>query len=287
MIPVAVTGTGPRTLVCVNGMQQTMAVWRSLVKRMALTDYRVVLFDFPNQGRAAAMTSTVSLTLHEQVGVLHGVVTQVSPSEPVALIGGSWGSLISAAYAGTHPSRVSRMVLGGFQTRPNAKLQDVASRGRALIEVGRGVELSSLFAREFGQGIDASRRAAIEAQFLALRPEQFRQMYDSARLLTDQVDFESMYDLRRITAETLIVNGDQDPLVDWAHTQHVAARFPAASWHVAPGVGHFLHFERPALVDLYAQFLTGGTGGSGAAPLQRKRSALPSDGKSPRSAMAL
>jgi hypothetical protein len=26
-----------------------MAVWRSLVKRMATTDYRTVLFDFPNQ----------------------------------------------------------------------------------------------------------------------------------------------------------------------------------------------------------------------------------------------
>lgn len=256
-IPVAVTGTGPRTLVCVNGMQQTMAVWRSLVKRMASTDYRTVLFDFPNQGRAATPPSQGSLTLDEQVDVLHAVVRHVSAEEPVALIGGSWGSLVAAAYAATHPHRVSRMVLGGFQTRPNAKLRDVAHRGRALVEAGRGPELSSLFAEEFGRGIDPTRRAAIEAQFLALRPEQFRQMYDSARLLVEQVDFESLFDLSRVEADTLLVNGDRDPLVDWPLTPSIAARFPTASWHVEPGVGHFLHFERPSLVDVYARFLTG------------------------------
>jgi pimeloyl-ACP methyl ester carboxylesterase len=255
-IPVAASGTGPRTLICVNGMQQTMAVWRSLVKRMALTDYRTVLFDFPNQGRAAASVSRGSLTLHEQVGVLHAVVRHVSPAEPVSLIGGSWGSLVAAAFAATHPRRVSRMVLGGFQTRPNAKLRDVAQRGRALLEAGRGPELSALFAEEFGHGIDASRRAAIDAQFRALRPEQFRQMYDSARLLVEQVDFETMFDLSVIEADTLLINGDQDPLVDWSLTPSIAARFPTASWRVEPGVGHFLHFERPSLVNLYARFLT-------------------------------
>ena len=56
-------------------------------------------------------------------------------------------------------------------------------------------ELSSLFAEEFGRGIGPTRRAAIEAQFLVLRPEQFRQMYDSARLLVEQVDFESLFAL--------------------------------------------------------------------------------------------
>jgi pimeloyl-ACP methyl ester carboxylesterase len=85
------------------------------------------------------------------------------------------------------------------------------------------------------RGIDASRRAAIEAQFLALRPEQFQQMYDSPVVFVEQVDFESLYDLSRIAAETLIVNGDQDPLIDAAQTPDIAARFPAAEWLVESG----------------------------------------------------
>jgi pimeloyl-ACP methyl ester carboxylesterase len=255
-IPMAVSGSGGRTLVCVNGMQQTMAVWRSLVKRMAVTDYRTVLFDFPNQGRASTPGHAGSLSLHDQVDVLHSVVMHVSPTAPVALLGGSWGALVSAAYAATHSHRVSRLVLGGFQTTPNQTLREVARRGRALVEAGRGPALASLFVEEFGMGLDASRRAAIETQFLALRPEQFQQMYDSAVVFVEQVDFESLFDLSRIAAETLIVNGDQDPLIDAAQTPDIAARFPAAEWLVESGVGHFLHFERPSLLDVYVDFLT-------------------------------
>jgi pimeloyl-ACP methyl ester carboxylesterase len=256
-IPYAITGSGPSVLICVNGMQQTMAVWRSVMKRMGRTGYRTVLFDFPNQGRAAALNRHVSasLSVEEQVEVLHAVAEQVSPSQPVALIGGSWGAIVAAAYAAAHPDRVSRLVLGAFHTKPNETLRQVARDGRALVEAGRGPELGELFVERFGDGIDPSRQSAIEAQLRALRPEQYRQMYDQARLLADNVDFESMVRLDRIAAKTLIVNGEHDPIVDWVDTPQTAARFRSASFEIVPA-GHFLHFERPEIVETYASFLT-------------------------------
>jgi pimeloyl-ACP methyl ester carboxylesterase len=266
-IPYATTGrltpdtTSPSVLICVNGMQQTMAMWRSVVKRMAGTHYQTVLFDFPNQGRAAALNqhlTTKSLSVEQQVDVLHAVVEQVSPLQPVALLGGSWGALIAAAYAATHPSRVLRLVLGSFQTRPTEKLRQVARDGRALVEAGRGSELGELFVAEFGGGMDAVRQRAIGAQLRTLGPEQYRQMYDQARLLVDNVDIESMVDLQRIAARTLIVNGETDPIVDWEGTPRVAARFRSASFEIVPA-GHFLHHERPEIVDTYATFLTSTT----------------------------
>jgi pimeloyl-ACP methyl ester carboxylesterase len=196
------------------------------------------------------------LTLEDQVAVLDLVVRHVSDARPVALLGGSWGALVSAAYAATHPHRVSKLVLGGFQTRPTAKVQDVARRGRLLVEQGRGPELAALFVSEFGSGIDAPQRAAIETQFRNLRPEQFRQMYDSARLLVEQRDFETIVDLRRVAAHTLIVNGEVDPLVDASQTAATAARFPSAVYKVEKGTGHFLHFERSSILETYVRFLT-------------------------------
>ena len=142
-----------------------------------------VLFDFPNQGRAAELNRhlvTSSLSVPQQVEVLAAVADHVSPRQPVALLGGSWGALIAAAYAAAHPGRVSRLVLGSFQTRPNEKLRQVARDGRALVEAGRGAELGELFVAEFGAGMDAVRQSAIEAQLRTLGPEQYRQMYDQA-----------------------------------------------------------------------------------------------------------
>ena len=196
--------------------------------------------------------------MEQQVDILHAVVEHVSPSQPVALLGGSWGALIAAAYAAAHPSRVSRLVLGSFQPRPNEKLRHVARLGRALVETGRGSELGELFVAEFGGGMDTLRQSAIEAQLRTLGPEQYRQMYDQARLLVDNVDFESIVDLQRIAARTLIVNGETDPIVDWVSTPHTAARFRSASFEIVPA-GHFLHFERPEIVDTYAAFLTSAT----------------------------
>jgi pimeloyl-ACP methyl ester carboxylesterase len=257
-IPVAEAGSGPSVLVCVNGMQQTMAMWRSVLKRMTASGYRTVLFDFPNQGRAAVLNRHLgesSLSVEQQVDVLHAVVEHAAPAQRVALIGGSWGALVAAAYAATHPAKVSRLVLGSFQTRPNAKLRQVARDGRALVEEGRGPELGELFVAEFGGGMDAARRSAVEAQLRMLGPEQYRQMYDQARLLVDDIDFASLVDLQRIDARTLIVNGRADPIVDWTTTPETAARFRSASFEIVDA-GHFLHFERPEILDTYASFLT-------------------------------
>jgi pimeloyl-ACP methyl ester carboxylesterase len=250
--------TAPPVLICVNGMQQTMAMWRSVLKRMAGTGYQTVLFDFPNQGRAAELNRhlmTSSLSVAQQVEVLAAVADHVSPGRRVALLGGSWGALIAAAYAADHPCRVSRLVLGSFQTRPNEKLRQVARDGRALVEAGRGAELGELFVAEFGAGMDAVRQSAIEAQLRTLGPEQYRQMYDQAKLLVDNVDIESMVDLQRIDARTLIVNGEADPIVDSTKTPMTASRFRSASFEIVPA-GHFLHFERPEIVETYATFLT-------------------------------
>jgi pimeloyl-ACP methyl ester carboxylesterase len=256
-VPYAVAGAGPRVLICVNGLQQTMAVWRSLVRRTVAAGFRTVLFDFPHQGRAVGRNGGESLTLQQQVDVLAAVVDHVVPFERVALIGGSWGSLVAAAYAASRPDRVSRLVLGSFQTRPSRALRDVAHRGRRLIETGCLNDLALLFISEFGDGIPPVRREQICRQFRGLRPEQARQMYDQGLLLARGDDFESQFDLARIDAPTLLVNGDLDPLIDRDNTAHVLGRVRSARLHVEPSAGHFLHFERSEIIDTYLRFLTG------------------------------
>ena len=256
-VPYAIAGYGGRTLICVNGLQQTMAMWRSLVSRTVAAGFRTVLFDFPNQGRAVGRNGGESLTLQQQVDVLAAVVDHVEPLESVALIGGSWGSLIAAAFAATRPDRVSKMVLGSFQSRPSKALRDVAQQGRALIESGRPHDLALLFIAAFGDGISPATREQMCKQFRGLRPEQTLQMYEQALLILSGEDFESQFDLGRITAPTLLVNGDLDPLIDRDNTAHVLRRVRSARLRIEPSAGHFLHFERSEILETYMRFLTG------------------------------
>jgi pimeloyl-ACP methyl ester carboxylesterase len=55
IIPFRVYGAGEYTLVFVNGVQQSMAMWHSFVRRFS-GSYRIVLFDLPNQGAGRVVT---------------------------------------------------------------------------------------------------------------------------------------------------------------------------------------------------------------------------------------
>jgi pimeloyl-ACP methyl ester carboxylesterase len=254
-IPHVVFGDGPHLLVCVNGMQQTMASWRAVVRHFtARSVYRVALFDFPNQGRGRCLYGRDGVDVEEQVRVLGAVVDAISPGIPVALIGGSWGAVVAAAYAARRPHRVARMVLGSFQVRANGRLREVARIGRSLVKAGRSDELADLFIDAFGAQLSPARKRSIAAQFGALRAEQFQQMYEQAERLVNAEDLGRIADLHAIEAETLIVNGGADPIVDSVDPETLR-RIRGAELCVIPNVGHFLHVERPVVLDTYAEFL--------------------------------
>lgn len=62
--------------------------------------------------------------------------------------------------------------------------------------------------------------------------------------------------LRRITAPTLVVRGEQDGLVPAAHAETYAAEIPDARFEVIAGAAHWLPFEKPAeLAALVRAFL--------------------------------
>lgn len=256
VIPFATSGGGPLCVVCVNGMQQTMAAWRPFLKRFAADPrYRLALFDFPNQGRAQTRAGSPGVDLLEQVAVLHAVAQTVGPEAPVTLIGGSWGGVVAAAYAATYPTRVAAMILGSFRTRSNTRLCDLARRGQALVRRGDGEALGALFVEGFGRHMTAAGQQRLRAQFRRLKPEQLRQMYEQGQALLDHGDIGRLVDLSAIRARTLIVNGADDPIVDAGDAHEAARRIPHAEVRLLDGVGHFLHAEQPQIMNLFADFL--------------------------------
>src|ERR1700754_749139 len=96
-VPTAIAGgTGP-LIVGVNGAQQTMGSWRALVKFFVPRGWRVLLFDFPGQGRGRIIDGGPDVSLDEQVEITRAVIDSISPAAPVNLIGGSWGAVVGAA----------------------------------------------------------------------------------------------------------------------------------------------------------------------------------------------
>ena len=77
-VPFAVFGSGARTMLLLNGAQQTRAAWRSVIKRFS-NCYRIVTFDPPGQGSAANL-STKHFSLADHVEVASAVVKTAAPT---------------------------------------------------------------------------------------------------------------------------------------------------------------------------------------------------------------
>ncbi len=63
--------------------------------------------------------------------------------------------------------------------------------------------------------------------------------------------------LHRLQQPTLVLAGDDDPIVPLVNGRILAGRIPCAQLHVLPGGGHlFLLEDPPATAELVADFLT-------------------------------
>jgi proline iminopeptidase len=84
-------------------------------------DYFVVFYDQLSAGLSPRVSGE-TLSLQSNIDDLHRLITHYSPTEPVRLIGHSWGAMLAAGYVGQHPSRVSHAVLAEPGALDNAGL---------------------------------------------------------------------------------------------------------------------------------------------------------------------
>lgn len=255
-------GTDNETpIVCVNGAQQSMAAWGSLIKAFR-SEFTVATFDLPGQGRSRIVGGSAAIGLDEQVDVLVAVARAIAGDRPVDVMGASWGSVIAAAYAAYTPSAVRRLVLASLALRPNPVMAQAMAEGMTALREGKKELCSDIIVNSIGAQLPDIMRKRIKAQFCALPDSQANSFYE--HLVGCQTgDMRELIAFKRIDADTLIVNGRYDPIVDLQEVQMVARLIPRCNHEIIEHAGHFLHFEDPTILDLYrAHFGYRETGGN-------------------------
>jgi pimeloyl-ACP methyl ester carboxylesterase len=255
VVPYRVYGDSKPVLVLVNGAQQTMAVWISLIARF-VGYFRIITFDFPGQGKGLIRSGSIGVTFDEQVAVLKHVITDVARG-PVNIISASWGGIIAAAAACRFPEMVDKMVLASFGTKMNEALQATIKKGQALVENGApAAEVGELLIESFGNQLPDSFKHQIAAQFANLSERNLRTFYAHSSFVEEIRDITAYIEFEKIQAKTLFINGELDEIIDMDDVIAAADRMPNAGTMKVPGAGHFLHFERQEIMGLYYEFLT-------------------------------
>ncbi len=254
-VPYRIYGEAPETIICVSGAKQTMAAWRSFVSKF-VEHYSIVVFDLPGQGRAKVLSGDPAIGFDEQQDVLLKVIEQTNRNGKVTIAAASWGTIVSAAVAATHPELVDKLMLGSFGVKPNREILGVIHAGKTLFEEGRTEDIAPLMIQSFGQFIPESQKRQIVDQFSTMSHEEFLSFYAHCMFVEQTEDLEQHIDLSKITAKTLIMNGEFDMILDHEQIRAVSDRIPNCVFKLIPEVGHFLHWEQPRLLDTYREFLS-------------------------------
>ncbi len=255
LIPYRVYGDRDKMLVGVSGAMQTMAVWRAFVS-FFVPEYSIVVFDFPGHGRAKILSGPPVVPLEEQIAVLRHVVDETHlSSELLHFAAASWGTIVAAGFAARYPSEVGKMVLGSFGVKPSKAMLDTITRGQQLVDENKGSEVGQMMIESFGQRISPSYKSKIIEQFHHMDKEQFLVIYAHCDFVRNARHISEFVDLRKIQAKTLIVNGEHDTILDLRDGDFAATQIPNCELKMIPDAGHFLHFEREDILNIYREFL--------------------------------
>ncbi|MEM9133644.1 MAG: alpha/beta fold hydrolase [Actinomycetota bacterium] len=240
-----------RPLLLINGIGATGELFEPL--RDHLTDRETIAFDAPGVGGSSTPLLPPTMgTLARQVGAM---IDQLG-HERVDVLGISWGGALAQQLARTRPDLVRRLVLcatmPGWGAIPGSPV--ALSILLSPLRYYSPANLRQVAPVLYGGAIADNPELLDEhARLRNTRPPT--QLGYTYQLLAIQT-WSSLPWLHRLESPTLVLAGDDDPIIPVANGHLLASRIPDAELQVLPGAGHLFVFLKPEEVaDRLRRFL--------------------------------
>jgi poly(3-hydroxyalkanoate) depolymerase len=220
------------------GLGGSIELWDPLLE--VVEGRETIAYDAPGTGESDLPRRP--LRMRELAAVAEGLVEQLG-HDRVDLLGVSFGGAVAQQLAFQSPQRIERLILAatacGLGAVPGNPLAMAILFTPTRYYSRRYLDLVAPFL--YGGG--ARRPTFMEQQALARlhRPPSLGGYYMQ---LMATVGWSSLPFLRRIRQPTLVMAGDDDPLVPLANGHTLARLIPDARLHVVRGGGHLFLLDR-------------------------------------------
>ncbi len=234
-------GKGIPLLVC-NGIGANLELGLSLAQAICRAHGSpVVLFDLPGIGGSPSGRWFPSLKHYGRLAV--GLLDTLGYTSTFMLAGVSWGGTLAQSIARRYPDRVQAMVL--MATSPGITM--VPGRLNALLRMATPQRYLSrtYMARNaaYIYGGEMRWRPDLSAGFARLTRAPQASAYLQQLLAAST--FSSLPWLARLRCSTLVMGGDDDPLIRPANLKIMVALLHDAQLHMVRGGGHLFMVMRP------------------------------------------
>ncbi len=238
-------------LLLIMGWGGNAASWRPQIPGLA-ERFRVIAFDNRGVGRTSAPDAPYSVAqmARDAAGLLDALGV-----EKAHVMGISMGGMIAQELSLTHPERVDVLVLGcttpgGERSAGYGELQENID---SFHETAEEESINLRWFIDFMKLLwseGALARADTHMQDFVLSliryPPTLHGMQHQANAVAQHDAFDRLH---HIEHATLVITGDEDPLIAPENSAILARHIPRAQLMVFEGLKHAFHLERPDLVN--------------------------------------
>ena len=244
-----------RPLLLVNGIGATGDLFRPF--RQHLTDRETIAFDAPGVG--GSPERLYPPTMRQLAALVAGLIDELG-HDHVDVLGISWGGALAQELARRHPRSVRRLVLAA--TMPG--WTSLPGRPTALSVL---MSPARYYSPEYLQRVAPTlyggairEHPSLLKEHARLRAAQPPTRLGYAHQLAALRRWSSLPWLHRLSHRTLVLAGDDDPIIPLANARLIANRVPAGRLHVIEGGGHLFLFTRAEeMAGAVGDFLATGT----------------------------
>ena len=242
-----VRDNGPRhapTVIFLHGFGASLHTWESWAAALS-GDMRVIRFDLPGSGLSAP-DPTGNYSDARSVEVLLALMSRLGVAR-ASLIGNSIGGRIAWMFAAEHPERIEKLVLispdgfasAGFEYGEKPEVPATVKLMRYVLpKLLLRISLAPAYANP-----------AVLTDALTTRYHDLMLAPSSRDALISRMEQTVLVDpvplLKKITAPTLLLWGEQDALIPFSNAADYVKAIPRVMLVPLPGMGHLPHEEAP------------------------------------------
>lgn len=237
-------------LLLLNGIGANLELTQPFVE--TLTGIEIIVFDMPGAGESQSFKLPKRFS---SFATLTAKILRTLGYQRVDVAGVSWGGVLAQQFAKQYPQMCRRLVLAA------------TSMGAAMIPGNPSVWLKLITPfRYFSKSylskvapfiygdITRSKPQTVHAHASKIKPPSF---YGYMIQLMAGIGWTSLFWLHKLPHETLIIAGDDDPIVPLVNAKIMANLMNHARLHVVRGGGHlFLVMRANEVVPVIKRFLT-------------------------------
>ena len=228
-----------------------------------LKAFNTIIPDLPGFGEGDRLEK---YDLDSYVEWLHHFIEKQRLKTPPVLLGHSFGSIISAAYAKKYPETIQKLILVNPIGAPALEGPKAIMTKLAVLYYWLGTKLPGSFAQKWlasnlivmvmsvtmAKTKDRKLRVFIHDQH-----RQYFSLFYSSKSLSEAFSTSVNHNVRdfaaRITIPTLLIASTKDDITPLAKQQELQKLFPDATLEIIEHVGHLTHYETP---DQVASFVS-------------------------------